>query len=433
MLDDRDGDGPMSAVATVGATVTSNDVLLGEILVARQPIVDADLLVVGYELLFDDHLAAGSPAVADGDLRAAATVLIDGVLALGREITTDGDDAYVEVPVELLEAGMLLDLPPEGLVLQIPRSARPSGSLEAALKQHRSAGFRLLLDALEPGDDRWPLLPHVDLVKVDTAQLGEPDALGLVRELSRDDVTVVALQVEEPATFDRFVGAGARYFQGFFFTRPRVVRARRPLGLPAGHLRLLRELAADEVDLAVVEELIRSDLTLTDRFLRTVDLLSGWREIESVRHGLVLMGTRRLHRWVSLLVLASVQQDRPTELLTTASARARYCEELQHTRGRPGGLEPFSLGMFSVLGINGVVDEIVLRDVPVTDEVRSALVGQPGELRDLLDIALSAERADWERLVALGYGLGLDPPQLARAYHEALRWSAQTRRAQDAG
>lgn len=413
--------------------MASSDTLLGEILVARQPIVDANLLVVGYELLFDDHLAGSRAAVADGDLRAAATVLIEGVLALGREATTDGDDAYVEVPVELLEAGMLLDLPPEGLVLQVPSNAVPSPALEAALDQHRAAGFRVLLDDLRPDDERAALLERVDLVKVDTAQLSQIEALGLVRRLVRDDIPVIAMQVEEPVTFDRFVGAGACYFQGFFFTRPRAVRARRPLGLPPGHLQLLRELAADEVDLEVVEDLIRSDLTLTDRFLRTVDLLSGWREVESVRHGLVLMGTRRLQRWVSLLVLASVQQDRPAELLTTASARARYCEELQRTRGRSGGLDPFSLGMFSVLGADGVVDEIVLLDVPVSDEVRAALVGQPGELRDLLDIALSAERADWERLVLLGQGLGLDAPQLARAYHEALRWSAQTRRAQHAG
>ncbi|MFP4147953.1 MAG: EAL and HDOD domain-containing protein [Nitriliruptoraceae bacterium] len=410
--------------------MASDDALLGEVLVARQPIVDADLLVVGYELLFDDHLAGQQDAVADGDLRAAATVLIDGVVALGREITTDGDDAYVEVPTALLEAGTLLDLPQDGLVLEVPRDAEPGPALRTALEQHRAAGFRLLLDAVTPGDARWSLLPYVDLVKIDTTAVGQAEALSLVRELTRDDVPVVAEHVEEPATFDRFVGAGARYFQGFFFTRPRVVRARRPLGLSAAHLRLLRELAADEVDLAKVEELIRSDLTMTDRFLRTVDLVSGWHEVESVRHGLVLMGTRRLHRWVSLLVLASVEQDRPAELLTTASARARYCEELQRARGRPGGLEPFSLGMFSVLGIDGVVDEIVLLDVPVTDEVKAALLGHPGEFRDILDIALSAERADWERLVVLGQGLGLDPSQLARAHHEALRWSARARQSQ---
>ena len=400
--------------------------LLGEVMVARQPVVDAELAVVGYELLFRDDL--GLPG-GDGDegMRATATVLIDGLLALGREITTDGDDAFVNVPVSLLRSGILLDLPPDGLVLEVMRDAAPTEAVRHALREHRQAGFRLALDGMLPQDLRMPLLDEVDLVKVDTRMSGQEGALKLVRELNSRDTPVVAERVEDSTTFDRFVGAGASLFQGFFFTRPRVVRGMRPLGLPAAHLSLLREVAQAEVDLRRVEELIRSDLTLSDRFLRMVDALSGWRSVESVHHGLVLMGTRRLHRWVSLLVLSSVETDVPSELLTTASVRARYCEELQHQRGVPAGLDPFSLGMFSVLGPDGVLPEAALREVPVSDEVRAALQGRPGELRDLLEITMAAEQADWQRLVALGRGLGLEPRDLARSHHEALRWSAQVR------
>ena len=401
-----------------------DDQLLGEVMVARQPIVDADLLVVGYELLFRDEL--GAPPVGDAaGLRATATVLIDGLIALGREIMTDGDDAFINVPVTLLRSGLLLDLPTDGLVLEILADATATPEVVAALAEHRRAGFRLALAGVVPGDERLALAEYVDLVKVDTAAAGEAAALNLVRELARTDQGVIAERIEQPASFDRFVGAGAQLFQGFFFTRPRVVRAMRPLGLPAAHLSLLKELAASEVDLARVEDLIRSDLTLTDRFLRIINVLSGWREVDSVRHGLVLMGTRRLHRWVSLLVLSSVEQDVPAELLTTASVRARYCEELQRCRGVAAGLEPFTLGMFSVLGGDGTVEEVVLRNVPVSDAVRAALTGVPGEYRDLIEIALAAERADWPRLVSLGRGLGLEPRELAQAHHEALRWSAQ--------
>ena len=400
--------------------------LLGEVMVARQPIVDGDLAVVGYELLFRDELGL-PPGDGEEGVRATATVLVDGLLALGREITTDGDDAFVNVPVSLLRSGILLDLPSDGMVLEVLRDAAPTEAVRHALREHRAAGFRLALDAVLPQDLRLPLIDEVDLVKVDALLTRQDDALKLVRELSQRDIPVVAERVEDSVTFDRFVGAGATLFQGFFFTRPRVVRAMRPLGLPAAHLNLLREVARAEVDLRRVEELIRSDLTLSDRFLRMVDALSGWKTVESVHHGLVLMGTRRLHRWVSLLVLSSVESDVPAELLTTASTRARYCEELQRERGAAAGLEPFSLGMFSVLGPDGVLPEVMLQQLPVSDEVQAALQGRPGELRDLLEIALAAEQADWPRLVALGRGLGLEPRDLARSHHEALRWSAQVR------
>lgn len=77
----------------------------------------------------------------------------------------------------------------------------------------------------------------------------------------------------------------------------------------------------------------------------------------------------------------------------TASARLRHCEELQQRRGRRSGLEAFTLGMFSVLGAEGIVDELVLADVPVGGAVRSALLGRPGELRELIEVAIAADPA----------------------------------------
>lgn len=413
---------------TRGGGMATEGGLLSEVMVARQPVIDRGLDVVGYELLFND--AADRPAAGPGDdLRAVATLLIDGLLALGREIVTDGDDAYLDVPTVLLHAGALLDLPSDGLVLQVLEDALPSPATAQVLAAHRSAGYRMVFSVAAASDPWLELLDPADRVKVDRAALGDAAALTLVRELASRGVPVVVSHVQEPDSFERFVAAGASLVQGFFFTRPRAVRARRPLGMPAAHLQLLRELAQSEVDLARVEELIRSDLTLTDRFLRMVDVISGWREVESVRHGLVLMGTRRLHRWVSLLLLSSVESTVPGELLMTASARARYCEELQQRRGRVSGLEPFTLGMFSVLGLEGIVDELVLADVPVSDAVRRALLGHPGELRGLIEVAIAAERGDWSRLVELGRGLGLQPRELAQAHHQALRWSVQAKRA----
>jgi EAL and modified HD-GYP domain-containing signal transduction protein len=402
--------------------------LLGEVLVARQPILDANLEVVAYELLFRD-LDGSAPQDEAAGVRATATVVVDGLLALGREILTDGEDAFINVPETLLRAGTLLDLPTRGLVLELVEDVADSPEVREAIATHRAAGFRVALDDLAPGDPREGLVDVVDLVKVDVLATGPDVALRFIRELSHRGIAIVAEKVEDPQMFDRVVGAGAELVQGFFFTRPRAVRAVRPLGLTPSHLSLLRAVAADEVDLDEVEQLIRSDLTMTDRFLRLVDVAAGWREVESIRHGLVLLGQRRIHRWVSLLVLSSVTADRSPELVTTASVRARYCEELEARRGGRRQLEAFALGMFSVLGADGVVPAAVLDEVPLTEEARDALLGLPGGLRDLIDVTLAAERADWDELVAIGRAIGLDPRELALAHVEALRWSKQVSQA----
>lgn len=401
------------------------DDLLGEVLIARQPILDRTLTVVAYELLHRD-LADRAPSDPAAEARATASVLIDGVLGWREHLVADDEDAHVNVPVHAFEAGTLLDLPPTGLVLEIPGLDGEVAPTRQALRQHRDAGFRVLLDNIVPGDPRLQLIDDVDLVKVDVTASGTGPALNLIRELKAEGVGVVAGRVESPALFDRTVAAGASLVQGFFFTRPRTVRTVRPVGLSPTHLGLLQACAAEPFDLDEVETLIRQDVTLADRFLRLVSRPGlRWREVRSIRDGLLLLGDRAVRRWVRLLVLSAAVRDGHPEMATLAAVRARYCEALLESIGAPRQLEAFSLGMFSALGHDGVLDPDVLAELPVSPDVSAALRGASGEMRSLLDIALAAERADWAAVVSGGTALGLNPAELARIQVDALAWARQ--------
>jgi hypothetical protein len=106
-------------------------------------------------------------------------------------------------------------------------------------------------------------------------------------------------KVEEPAVFDRVIGAGAMHVQGLFFTRPRAVRGMRPVVLSTAHFQRLRACTWDELDLDEPERLIRSDLTLAGRsgFLRAlldIQVAAGqddWSRMVLLGHGIGLSGT----------------------------------------------------------------------------------------------------------------------------------------------
>ncbi|MFA9431790.1 EAL and HDOD domain-containing protein [Egicoccus sp. AB-alg2] len=401
--------------------------LLGEVLVSRQPILDRQLEVVGYELLYHEAETDAVAGAATKDARGVARILVDGVLAMGLEELTGGEDAWVEVPLDLLAGGALLDVPPKGLLLCVAEGADRLADLREALVRHRGAGFRLGIVGLTADDPRRELLDLADVVKVDAREDSWREALPLVRELAMDRHRVAVTGVEDPDGFDVLTFAGAQLVQGFFFTRPRAVRGVRPLGLAPGHLALLRALAAEEVDLNEVEELIRTDLTLSDRFLRLVRAACGWREVESIHHGLVLLGVRAVQRWVALLLLSATDREAPRELVAVASTRARGCELLEELRGGSRRLEAFVLGMFSVLGPDGLLDRQTLDALPVDGDVRHALETGEGPLRELLELQLASEKAQWERLVTEGRRLGFAPRQLARAHADALTWSASVK------
>jgi len=88
-----------------------------------------------------------------------------------------------------------------------------------------------------------------------------------------------------------------------------------------------------------------------------------------------------------------------------------------------------ALGMYSVLGPDGRVPPIILAEIPSRAAARAALLGDEGELRDLIDVSPAAERADRDVLVATGSRLGPDPRELAAAHVEALRWATLMRAA----
>lgn len=393
--------------------------VLGELLLARQPILDVDVEVVGYQLLHRE-----AEPTAGGT---SASLVVDGLLALGRSELTGGADAWIAVTDEMFRSGRLLDLPTEGIVLGVPAASTPDEALRRALAEHRAAGYRLCLEDVVVGDPRRELLDVVDHARVDVGEEGPASGLALVGELSGRGLGVVATGVGSYERLERAVAVGAELVQGLFWTRPRDVRVLRPMQFAPGHLQLLEALSQEEVDLRAVEDLIRSDLTLTDRFLRLIRRVVGYRKVESIHDGLVLLGVRAVQRWVSLLALGRLAGEAPIELVTLASARARSCELLEQMRGGDRRLDAFTLGMFSVLGPDGILPSATLDVLPVTGDVREALEHGTGELRHLLDVELAAEQAAWSQAEESGRAIGLQPAEVARANAEALSWSAAVR------
>lgn len=391
--------------------------VLDELLLTRRPVLDAHIAVDGYEIV---HRAPGEGARSAA--RVAAATVVDSLLAVGREELTGGADLWLTVPEALLRSHALVAVPGEGIVLGVPAGVRADAALHQALVAHREAGYATFLDRAVPDDPRFRLLEQVDHVRI----TAPADAAGthLISELAGAGTTVVVAGVRTRDRFEQVHALGATRFQGPFWTEAHPVHALRPLRFAPGHLQLLSALSQQEVDLREVEELIRRDITLTDRFLRLIRRVVGYRKVASIHDGLVLLGVRAVQRWVSLLTLGRLADTAPAELVTLASGRARSCELLEEMRGGDRRLEAFTLGMFSVLGPGGYLSAEILDVLPVSGDVRSALESGGGPLRPLLDVELATEDAEWHLAEEAGRALGVGPSQLADANRAALRWSA---------
>ena len=73
----------------------------------------------------------------------------------------------------------------------------------------------------------------------------------------------------------------------------------------------------------------------------------------------------------------------------------------------------------------------VLRDLPLADETRNALLGEDNRTRRPLECAIAYERGDWDRCTQLATHAGIKLTVLPIAFAEALRWSRELQQAGD--
>lgn len=405
--------------------IATADGVFETILLARQPIFDPGHNLAGYELLHRPP----QPDAGDSS-SATAVVLIDGWLSMGASRLTAGKYAFVNVDQDLLSSGHLVDLPSTGLVLEIGADVPADATTRAALEELRSCGYTLSLDRLTADDPRTALADLAAILKVDLANGGTRDHTAVARLANRAGAVLHVAKVETHEQFDEAVTLGARLVQGFFFATPEPVAGRRSRGFAPAQLQLLRAVTAQQLDIDEVEDLIRQDLALADRFLRYVNAAAfGWRrEITSLRHALVLLGESGVRSWVSLLTLSAMTATKPRELLMTAATRARFSESLGHLAGLGDRtFDLFAAGMFSV--IDAALDqplEQAIADLPLPDGARAALTGEDHPVTHVLEAVIGCEQADWDRMHAAIDRLGVPDTAITAPYLDAMTWASDT-------
>ena len=111
------------------------------------------------------------------------------------------------------------------------------------------------------------------------------------------------------------------------------------------------------------------------------------------------------------------------EFIKISFMRASFASELQKYVKKPvlTRSEAYLLGMFSTLEylIDAPMEEI-LADIPMVDELKSALLHREGQGGLLLELVISYEKADWKKITEDAELLGIPSAQLATIYFNCM-------------
>jgi EAL and modified HD-GYP domain-containing signal transduction protein len=393
--------------------------------VARQPILNLQGRVHGYELLFRN----APETLFSRDVDTAARTMLDNAVIFGLEMFTNGLPAFVSCTAEALTEQLVHVLAPKTTVLAIPSSIEQTPMLVAACRELKEQGFRFALDDFNLKANIRALLNIADYIKVDFKQLGAEERQHL-RRMRCPSIATVAKRVDTQEDYREACAEGFTLFQGNYFCHPVLLKKHKVPANRLFHFEIVKQLHHEPIDVRKISQLVMRDAALTFRLLRLVNspVCAIQQEVRSIEAAILVIGEDTFRRIVSLAVLSEINADQPPEILQMALVRARFCELAATLFALDPG-EQYLLGLLSLVPamLCLPMDEII-PSLPLRDRICEALLGEVNHERSLLAWLECHELGDWEAcdtLVQVNQQSRQSngPNQLFQCYGDAVVWA----------
>ncbi|MFM9888219.1 MAG: EAL and HDOD domain-containing protein [Burkholderiales bacterium] len=395
---------------------------------------DRNERIAGYELSLDlqmqsrfkNRSAAIRKVYDDALLRELAASRVGSLLA--------DQVAIVEVALESVVNGLPRELPRANSVLIIDpmeESLPDESMVRASIDALAGAGLRVGWKLRSAPESVMPILARCQLVQVVASAFDGIQLKELARKLRRVNspngsapVLLIARDVQTPDDYQLCLRAGFDYFQGPFVT------SRLNWNPPKSDVdrirvfQILNQLRSG-ADNGALAKALRMEPVLTFKLLRYVNsaAMGLQQRIGTIEQALIVIGSQKLSRWLSLLVFDI--KDRgfaERALIERVLVRARMMESLG-----AGTVEPdlaFLTGLLSLLDqLLGRPIGDVLSQITLPPDVMDALLAQTGPYAPLLELAKVCEHGDQALMAAAASRCGLAEDAVNAQLIAALGWA----------
>ena len=396
---------------------------------ARQPILDVNNNTYGYELLYRNQPGVNQYTGDNGDISTADVInnafFLDNITSV-----LDGKKAFVNFTGNLIERGVPKMISSDILVVELLESVVATPEIIKRCLELKKLGYILALDDYEYNDSTKSLFELADIVKLDFRSSRE----AIERTASKCielNKTMLAEKVETQLEVEYAKRLGCSYMQGYFFAKPLLMTHKANTPMAKTFLHILGLVYSPDPDYEEIAAVISTDVVLTIRLLRLINLMYGnsGNKISTIHQALVMLGFEKLKEWIYLVGLQRLQKDTPDELIRLALFRAKFCESV--SKVVPGAYihrkEMYLMGLMSIVA--GTTDEksinSVMKELPVTDEIKNGLIGADGLYGDVFRLVVDYEHADWNKVEEFVKKYDVDAQQLANEYVKCIRFMQQ--------
>ncbi len=242
----------------------SNSAFLG-----RQPVLNRNQQLIGYELLFRSAGDAAS-AAPHAPLEADTQVLVNALNNMGTNWLIGSKLAFINVGEAMLGSDFLELLPPRRVVLDIAANIQPGNELVSRVRYLRSLGFGISLDDFSFEQPSAALLELANYVKLDVQAMDKLPFQALAARLRSYPVIRIGERIESYEQYNLCRDLGLDGYQGYYFARPETLSAKIIHASFSNTLKLLNLLRAD-APLRDIEQVLKGDVALSFKLLRYVN------------------------------------------------------------------------------------------------------------------------------------------------------------------
>lgn len=389
------------------------------VFIGRQPILNRDQTIYAYELLF--RSGESNEAFVRDDNYATAQVIYNTLIEIGLDDIVGEKHAFINFPYDLLVNDIAKLLPPDKVVIEILEDVHIDDRLTGNVKELAGRGYKLALDDFIFKPEWEPILPFVSIIKFDVFNQTREEMQEHLKKLDKYDVELLAEKVESYEEFETLNELGFNFFQGYFFSRPRVIKKKK---LPDNHialLQLLSRLQDKDIEIYEVEELVSHTVSLNYKLFRYINsaYLGLSRKFDSIRQAVVYFGLQRLKDLASLIAMTDME-GKSSGLIVTGLSRAKMCELLAKKAGLSEKEGFFVTGLFSIL--DALLDhsfEEILKQLPLKQDIVKAIMNYEGYLGKALECSIACETCHWGDIKFAD----LEAMDIYESYLESITWS----------
>ncbi len=396
-----------------------------EVFIARQPIFDKKKNVYAYELLYrtGERNVAG---VIDGD-QATSSVVGNALMLAGLETLTQNRLAFINFTKQLIIDEIPTVFSNENLVIEILEDIVPDPEFIASCKRLKEKGYTIALDDFVLDYPYESILDLADIIKVDFLLTTPQERKMIIQKYGNRNICFLAEKIETLEQFEEAMAYGYTYFQGYFFSKPVIMKHTDIKPASLNYIKILEELDSNVPEYERIASVIEADVSLSYKLLRLINSAAFYTNsrVTSIKHALVMLGFKEIRKWISIVMLRELAEGKPDEIIRVSLLRGRMGEILSNQFDLESRrTEVFLMGMFSMIDtLMGQSMENALTVLPLEDDVKAGILGEKNAFSDLFRIVTAYEKGNWDYLFlkAKAYDVGLNI--FPDAYIEAAKWT----------